>query len=56
VKVELVIKVLWHTTMHFMIGKDKQMDLIYGSSFSGLAKIILFFKMLKLNKIKVPSC
>jgi hypothetical protein len=32
--------------MHFMIGKDKQMDMIYGSSFSGSAKIILFKKIL----------
>jgi hypothetical protein len=36
--------------MHFMIGKDKQMDMMYGRSFSGLAKIILIFKILKLKK------
>jgi hypothetical protein len=36
--------------MHFMIGKDKQMDMIYGRSFSGSAKIILIFKILKLKK------
>ncbi len=43
--------------MHFMIGKDKQMDMIYGRSFSDSGKIILIFLILKLKKkFKVPSC